>query len=290
VTRFRFPPYAYRSTAERGERRSEAQARLCDEVVARRKRRRRRSRLWLWWRGGGREGGEHPTRDAGLFAQANARARCVARTPRTNAAKTITSSMAQAPSVTLAPWTQLAPRWRKASAQHLGAKDQAAWSTTTSSDAPSPLCVESRSWYRPSWRKAISKLTAVGFEPTQLALVELESTPLDHSGKLSLPWRRLFPRPQALTLSHRPRHALSRSLSLYAHPAWTTSRATTDAPAHDRARLFAPLLLLPRPPATTRERARGKRPPAEVISNWLSMGEPHGRPRPDARSATHVVQ
>ena len=30
-----------------------------------------------------------------------------------------------------------------------------------------------------------SKMTAVGFEPTQLALVELESTPLDHSGKLS---------------------------------------------------------------------------------------------------------
>ena len=30
-------------------------------------------------------------------------------------------------------------------------------------------------------------LTAVGFEPTQLALVELESTPLDHSGKLSSP-------------------------------------------------------------------------------------------------------
>ena len=30
-------------------------------------------------------------------------------------------------------------------------------------------------------------LTAVGFEPTQLALVELESTPLDHSGKLSCP-------------------------------------------------------------------------------------------------------
>ena len=32
-----------------------------------------------------------------------------------------------------------------------------------------------------------SKMTAVGFEPTQLSLVELESTPLDHSGKLS--WR-----------------------------------------------------------------------------------------------------
>ena len=30
------------------------------------------------------------------------------------------------------------------------------------------------------------EMTAVGFEPTQLALVELESTPLDHSGKLSL--------------------------------------------------------------------------------------------------------
>ena len=30
------------------------------------------------------------------------------------------------------------------------------------------------------------KLTAVGFEPTQLALVELESTPLDHSGKVSM--------------------------------------------------------------------------------------------------------
>ena len=29
-------------------------------------------------------------------------------------------------------------------------------------------------------------MTAVGFEPTQLALVELESTPLDHSGKVSL--------------------------------------------------------------------------------------------------------
>ena len=32
------------------------------------------------------------------------------------------------------------------------------------------------------WSKSV---TAVGFEPTQLALVELESTPLDHSGKLS---------------------------------------------------------------------------------------------------------
>ena len=33
--------------------------------------------------------------------------------------------------------------------------------------------------------KLLAKLTPVGFEPTQLALVELESTPLDHSGKVS---------------------------------------------------------------------------------------------------------
>ena len=32
---------------------------------------------------------------------------------------------------------------------------------------------------------AMQIMTAVGFEPTQLALVELESTPLDHSGKVS---------------------------------------------------------------------------------------------------------
>ena len=32
----------------------------------------------------------------------------------------------------------------------------------------------------------VAKMTAVGFEPTQFALVELESTPLDHSGKLSV--------------------------------------------------------------------------------------------------------
>ena len=35
-------------------------------------------------------------------------------------------------------------------------------------------------------RMAAAEMTPVGFEPTQLALVELESTPLDHSGKLSL--------------------------------------------------------------------------------------------------------
>ena len=30
------------------------------------------------------------------------------------------------------------------------------------------------------------QMTPVGFEPTQLVLVELESTPLDHSGKVSV--------------------------------------------------------------------------------------------------------
>ena len=35
-------------------------------------------------------------------------------------------------------------------------------------------------------RMAAAEMTPVGFEPTQLALVELESTPLDHSGKVSL--------------------------------------------------------------------------------------------------------
>ena len=32
---------------------------------------------------------------------------------------------------------------------------------------------------------ATRSVTPVGFEPTQLALVELESTPLDHLGKVS---------------------------------------------------------------------------------------------------------
>ena len=33
---------------------------------------------------------------------------------------------------------------------------------------------------------ASAVMTPVGFEPTQLALVEFESTPLDHSGKVPL--------------------------------------------------------------------------------------------------------
>ena len=42
-------------------------------------------------------------------------------------------------------------------------------------------------WVALPWAECVacSTVTAVGFEPTQLALVELESTPLDHSGKVS---------------------------------------------------------------------------------------------------------
>ena len=43
-------------------------------------------------------------------------------------------------------------------------------------------------------------MTPVGFEPTQLALVELESTPLDHSGKVSM--RALPQRPYTHTHTH----------------------------------------------------------------------------------------
>lgn len=43
-----------------------------------------------------------------------------------------------------------------------------------------------------------SNMTPVGFEPTQFALVELESTPLDHSGKVSTAW-------EAKILSSTPR-------------------------------------------------------------------------------------
>ena len=34
-----------------------------------------------------------------------------------------------------------------------------------------------------------SHMTPVGCEPTRFALVELESTPLDHSGKVSTAWK-----------------------------------------------------------------------------------------------------
>ena len=52
-----------------------------------------------------------------------------------------------------------------------------------------------------SLRRAKQLLTAVGFEPTQLALVELESTPLDHSGKLSCWGRRPRNAPRSPTIS-----------------------------------------------------------------------------------------
>ena len=55
-------------------------------------------------------------------------------------------------------------------------------------------------------------MTPVGFEPTQLALVELESTPLDHSGKVSL-------RPQLQTKNGDIDHAWQLSWSMWrAHP------------------------------------------------------------------------
>ena len=45
------------------------------------------------------------------------------------------------------------------------------------------------------------QMTPVGFEPTQLALVELESTPLDHSGKVSMSnARSRFHRPTSILL------------------------------------------------------------------------------------------
>ena len=51
-------------------------------------------------------------------------------------------------------------------------------------------------------------MTPVGFEPTQLALVEPESTPLDHSGNVSL-------RPQLQTKDNDIDHACQLSWSLW---------------------------------------------------------------------------
>ena len=52
----------------------------------------------------------------------------------------------------------------------------------------------------------VVEMTAVGFEPTQLALVELESTPLDHSGKLSM----VCAAYGRLSVQHRPGGCISR--------------------------------------------------------------------------------
>ena len=46
--------------------------------------------------------------------------------------------------------------------------------------------IKSQSSRLPLMAAQTTALTPVGFELTQLALVELESTPLDHSGKVSL--------------------------------------------------------------------------------------------------------
>ena len=53
-------------------------------------------------------------------------------------------------------------------------------------DASSPSACSCKTSCRSEACLQESQMTAVGFEPTQLALVELESTPLDHSGKLSM--------------------------------------------------------------------------------------------------------
>ena len=75
-----------------------------------------------------------------------------------------------------------------------GAKEQDISAVQTSSlAATTATLIGQGPWPWRFERQAVrggrAQLTAVGFEPTQLALVELESTPLDHSGKLS--WRQL---------------------------------------------------------------------------------------------------
>ena len=56
----------------------------------------------------------------------------------------------------------------------------ASWSTEVCPQNPVALP------HRFTLRTVPTLMTPVGFEPTQLALVELESTPLDHSGKVSM--------------------------------------------------------------------------------------------------------
>ena len=77
-------------------------------------------------------------------------------------------------------------------------------------------------------------MTPVGFEPTQLALVELESTPLDHSGKVSM--RTALPRswPRCLLRGRRPTGGALREVS--ALRAWISARLPANIlhlPAQD---------------------------------------------------------
>ena len=79
------------------------------------------------------------------------------------------------------------------------------------------------------WSCEEKQMTAVGFEPTQLALVELESTPLDHSGKLSTggggagrpfsqnPKRATTPATQSFRKRTRKRETLQPSTGANAH-------------------------------------------------------------------------
>jgi hypothetical protein len=68
-------------------------------------------------------------------------------------------------------------------------------------------------------------MIAVGFEPTQLSLLELESTPLDHSGKLSLRQTMLYiwPGPNRV---ERPRAAIANSLTASIEIAITSSHSS----------------------------------------------------------------
>jgi hypothetical protein len=54
------------------------------------------------------------------------------------------------------------------------------------SDTLWPLACSANALALSELKLELRRMTPVGFEPTQLALVELESTPLDHSGKVSL--------------------------------------------------------------------------------------------------------
>ena len=93
---------------------------------------------------------------------------------------------------------------------------------------PAALASPPRARHPPAHTRTHTHLTAVGFEPTQLALVELESTPLDHSGKLSSKRRVRGPivsRQKRRTASLASAHARDRPVARRAAFTWTSRRA-----------------------------------------------------------------
>ena len=66
-------------------------------------------------------------------------------------------------------------------------------------------------------------MTAVGFEPTQHALVELESTTLDHSGKLSLTCKSIVK--HIVKTLWAPCKSLVEALSKHCRILWNLSKA-----------------------------------------------------------------